>query len=262
MKLSEDYKEHECFTELDAMKDFYVSVSDASFNFMQRGTKGVVNYESYVFMAMMGTLESIATLLQQGRITDAIVLVRKFFDDILTEIYITLTLKEKFDVFNNFFVDEVNQWLESSYRIPKLKKILQIIKSSKYTKELYPFFDWDNYLEQNRQFLDDSVHANTYMSMLLNCNVLYLPGEREKQLDHILSIMRELMKTQVAFIFHLHPEYMMASDYMDSMEMGVTPPKGSENWIAPYAQDAFDKYVKPDSKLATFIKRHNPLDIQ
>lgn len=53
----------------------------------------------------------------------------------------------------------------------------------------------------------------------------------------------------------------MASDYMDYMEMGETPPEGSEEWIASYAQDAFDKYIKPNVKLADYIKSTSFLQI-
>lgn len=45
----------------------------------------------------------------------------------------------------------------------------------------------------------------------------------------------------------------MASDYMDCLEMGITPPDGSQNWIAPFAQDAFDKVIKPHKSIANFI---------
>lgn len=68
------------------------------------------------------------------------------------------------------------------------------------------------------------------------------------------AILNQLMKLHVSFLFHLNPEYFMASDYIDYMEMGETPPKGSEEWIACFAQDAFDKYVKPHVKLADYIK--------
>ena len=53
----------------------------------------------------------------------------------------------------------------------------------------------------------------------------------------------------------------MASDYMDYMEMGLKPPKGSENWIAAFAQDAFDKIIKPHLTIADFIISTCPLEI-
>jgi len=53
----------------------------------------------------------------------------------------------------------------------------------------------------------------------------------------------------------------MASDYMDYMEMGITPPEGSEYWIASFAQDAFDKIIKPHLAIANFIISTCPLKI-
>ena len=44
------------------------------------------------------------------------------------------------------------------------------------------------------------------------------------------------------------------SDYMDYMEIGMQPPQDSESWIACFAQDAFDKYIKPNTKLSDYIK--------
>ena len=52
----------------------------------------------------------------------------------------------------------------------------------------------------------------------------------------------------------------MASDYIDYLEGDATPPKNSENWIAPFAQEAFSKYIKNKS-LAAFIKETCILDI-
>ena len=46
---------------------------------------------------------------------------------------------------------------------------------------------------------------------------------------------------------------LMASNNMDCLEMRITPPEGSENWIAPFAQKAFDKIIRPHKKIADFI---------
>lgn len=166
LMLSKIYKEHHLFKELDEMMDFYGAVSDRAFYFLPSGTKGFPNYESYYFMSIQGTLDSIKTLLKIARINDAFVLVRKVFDDILTGIYLDITLKDKFDIKKGLYVEEVQKWIESSFRIPSVKNILKAIKNSLHTKDLYPFFGWDTYLEQNRKLLDDCVHANKYSSVL------------------------------------------------------------------------------------------------
>ena len=254
LQFSKEYREHHLFVELEEMKSLYDALSDRSYSFVPTCTKGVANYESYYFMSIHGTLDSVKKLLEIGRINDAIVLVRKIFDDILTEIYFDVTIKEKFNVFESLYVEEVQQWLESSFRIPKLKKILRILETSPHTKDLYPYFGWKTYLNYNRQLLDDSVHSNSFSRILYNCNTVYLGEQRVKLLSSISVILNQLMMLHVSFLFHLNPEYFMASDYMDYMEMGETPPKGSEEWIACFAQDAFDKYVKPHVKLADYIK--------
>lgn len=49
---------------------------------------------------------------------------------------------------------------------------------------------------------------------------------------------------------------------MDYMDLGKTPPEGCEVWIASYAQDAFNRYIKPHLKLAVFIKQKCYLHIE
>lgn len=49
---------------------------------------------------------------------------------------------------------------------------------------------------------------------------------------------------------------MMDSTYIDYLDEGATPPEGSENLIASYAQEAFDKYIKSQDQLAIFIKNN------
>lgn len=261
LMLSKNYKEHHLFKELDEMMDFYEAVSDRAFCFLPSGTKGFPNYESYYFMSIQGTLDSIKTLLKIARINDAFVLVRKVFDDILTEIYLDITLKDKFDIKKGLYVEEVQKWIESSLRIPSVKNILKAIKNSPHTKDLYPFFGWDTYLEHNRKLLDDCVHANKYSSVLLNCNTVCLDCRREKQLNNISIMLNQLMMIQVSFIFYLNPAYLMASVYMDYLEFGETPPAGSDQWIATFAQEAFDNHIKNYSKLAEFIKNNCSLEI-
>lgn len=261
IQLSKAYKNHRIFQELDEMEDLYESLSDRAIYFLPSGTKGFSNYETYVFMSIQGTLDSIKAILKIGRINDAFVLARKVYDDILAEIYFTVTLKDKFNIMNGLYVDDVQQWLESSFRIPSIKKILNTLKESDYTKELYPFFGWKSYLEHNRKFLDDCVHSNCYSNMLFNCNTVYLEDKREKQLDGMLMLLYQLMMIQVAFVFYLSPQYMMASDCIDYLEAGMQPPQGSETWVASFAQEAFDKYIKRNVKLASFIKDNCCLEI-
>ena len=247
------YFEHQVFNDIVLMREFYDDLSMGCFPFVPTGTSAVLNYASYVFSAMEGTLDSIETLLKKGRINDAYVLVRKMYDDILVEIYINVVRKEKYDWMKKRIVEDAELWLRGKIRIPKIKTLLTFLRDAKCSKDLYPYFGWETYLRNNRNLLDDSVHSNRYSRLLLNCNDIALP-DREKHLKNIDIVLQQIFTIHLSYIFHLNPEYLMSSDYMDYTNIGETPPKGCENWIAPYAQKAFDKYIKPHDSLAKFIK--------
>lgn len=162
-----------------------------------------------------------------------------------------VTLKYKFSM-DNYMVEEVNEWIHGKHRIPKTEKIVKYLETSDKTKDLYPLFGWDTYLKEIRELLDDSVHSNRFHLMLLNCNTIYLEN-RERHLKNCEIYLNQLFLLHLSFIFHLNSQYLMSSDYMDYMEIGLTPPEGCETWIAPFAQKAFDKVIKPHKEIANII---------
>lgn len=255
------YQNHQVFEQLDDMMEVYEGISYTCFGFVQHGVGPAGNYATYVYLSICSTLNSIKTLLKLGHITDAFVLIRKLFDTVLADIYLDVVREDNFDWMDHYIVKDINEWLNSNHRIPRTEKILSILKESKTTKELFPFFGWNTYLKNNREFLDNHVHANSYSSILMNCQNVYIE-DRERQLKNASIILNQIMKLHLSFIFFINGHFMMASDLMDYMGMNMTPPEGSESWIAPYAQKAFDRYIKPDEKLAAFIKERCCLNIE
>ena len=255
---SQDYQNHHVFKEIEHMMAYYDAVSFTCFSFFPIGAPGLANYASYIYLSLKGTLESILLILKAGQIADAFTLIRKYYDDVLVDIYFDIVRKDKFDWVENNVVKEVDEWITGKARIPKVEIILRVMKQSPSAKELYPFFDWDNELKQFRELLDDNVHSNSYSNMLMNSKDVMF-GDRMKRLESASTILKQLFTIHLAFIFHLNGHYMMASDYMDCMEMNMTPPSGSERWLAPYAQLAFDEFIKP--KMASFVREHCVMDI-
>lgn len=86
--------------------------------------------------------------------------------------------------------------------------------------------------------------------------------DRERQLKNASVFLDQIMLVHMSFIFYLNGHYMMASDHIDYLDMNMTHPEGSEYWLAGYALDAFDESIKPNEKLATFIKEHCAMEIQ
>jgi hypothetical protein len=76
---------------------------------------------------------------------------------------------------------------------------------------------------------------------------------RDVFLSKIQTVLSTLFELHLSFLFSLNPHYLTSSDYRDCLEMGMTPPEGSEYWIAPFAQEIFDTYIKPNSELANYL---------
>lgn len=254
-------KEHYVFTEIASLREFYLRLANTCYSFIPTGAPGVANYASYIYWSLCGTLESIELLLRTGNITDAYTLVRKFYDDILIEIYFDVVRKEKFDWVSNCVVKDIDNWIKREQWIPRIERILTVLKESESTKGIYPFFEWDTTLKRYREILDGTVHTSSFSNMLLNCkNVASV--DRRQHMDEICMLLKTFFMMHLAFIFHLNSHYIMASDYTDYLEAGMTPPEGAERLIAPYAQVAYDTFIKPHVRLATFIKEHCSLNIE
>ena len=104
------------------------------------------------------------------------------------------------------------------------------------------------------------ISASRYKSLLANCKTVCI-DDRVRYLKNANIILRQIMMVHMSFIFYLNGHYMMAHTHMDYLEMGDTPPEGSQYWLAKYAQDAFDEFIKPYPKIATFVKEHCYMEI-
>lgn len=120
-RMSEAYLKHKVFDDLKFMMQFYNSISMSCFSFIASGTRGITSYASYVYTAIEGTLDSISILLTKGRINDAYTLIRKLFDDILLEIYMDVTLKEKFSL-DNFLLKKLMSGFKANIVFPRQKR--------------------------------------------------------------------------------------------------------------------------------------------
>lgn len=189
----DSYQNHPVFELIEHMKEYYDGLFDTCFHFIPEGTLGAGNYASNVYLSLNATLDSIRMLLKAGHINDAFVLIRKLFDTVLVEIYFDVVRKDKFDWMESFVVKNVDEWLKGKHRIPKTEKILNVLKNSPSTKDLYPFFGWETYLKKNRELLDDSVHANRYSSILWNCPSVHT-DDRERQLKNALIMLEQIMR--------------------------------------------------------------------
>jgi hypothetical protein len=260
-QLNNQYLEHKVFGQLTEFSDFYESLSESVMNWVTKGTRSVLNLDTYVYSSMQGTLESIHDILLKGRINDSYSLLRKFYDSTIINVYSNLYLEDKFSL-DNFFVTQIENWRKGTDRLPEYRIMSQYIKNSPKLKAITDLLQQDQTYKNIRERCNDHTHYNYYHNLILNDNQIY-STERIKALDNFSSDLEHIIIQHLAYIFTVHEHYMMSTDYSDSMDVGITPEEDSQYWVAPFIQKLFDKLImakRPD--VAAELKEHTSMKFE
>lgn len=252
--LNKEYISHAIFSDLELYINFYNSLSNSIFRFMNLGTK-VINFETYLLSSIKGTIESIKLILADGKINDAYALTRKYDDSVIIHIYALLYLKNEFNIEKNMIVEKIDNWLSGREKLPTYKDMNKYIRDNlNKLKEINKLLN-DNVYSGIRKRCNDHTHYNYFQYMISNDNQIFNP-RRITFLDQLSSDIRYIFIKHFILLFTLNEIYMMSSDYVDYLDMGQTPPEGTQYLVAPFIQDVFDNIIKVYEKdLAAEIKK-------
>lgn len=256
------YQNHRVFLDLKEMAEFYKLFSFSVFSFITVGTGASCNIDSYLYSSIQGTIESIGLLIKNGRINDGYTLLRKYFDSIIINVYINLYLNDHQNL-DSLTDRRVRDWIRGKEQMPEYRVMSQYIKAHPKLKQMNGLLYADEtYYRQVRNRCNDHAHYNFYKNALLNDNEIYLE-DRLKHLEVFSGDLRKIFVLHLSNIFLLNEHYMMSSDYQDSMEVGMTPEEGSQYFVAPFIQKAFNDFVKIDRPdLATLIKSQTAMQLE
>jgi len=260
MMIDDTYKEHRVFTLLSEYADFYESLADSIYGFVTQGTRAACNIDSYVFSSIQGTLESIKDILIKGRINDSYALLRKYYDSAIINIYTNLYLNDNFSL-ENFVVEKIDNWMKGKERLPEYRVMSQYIRNSDKLSEINELVDRKTY-KSIRDRCNDHTHYNFYQSMLYNDNKIYLKNRLE-YLNIFSKDLENICIMHFSYLFYLNDHYMISSDYVDSLECGITPEEGSQYDVAPFIQKLFENVIKKNRMdLAKIIKSNTSMKLE
>jgi hypothetical protein len=261
MIIDSTYQEHQVFTQLSEYAGFYKSLSFSIFGFVTKGTKAICNIDSYVYSSIQCTLESIKDILIKGRINDSYALLRKYYDSTIINVYSNLYLDDNFSL-ENFVVEKIDNWIKGKEQLPEYRVMSQYIRKSKKLSQINKLLYRDNTYKSIRDRCNDHTHYNFYQNMLINDNELYL----NNRLDALNTFSKDLANIFIlhfSYLFYLNDHYMMSSDYVDSLECGITPEEGSQYNVAPFVQKIFDDVIKRNRMdLAEEIKKNTSMKLE
>lgn len=241
------YRGHEIFSELDYYIDFYHSLSISVMSFATVGTTAFVSMDTYVYSSIHGTIDSIKTLLEKGRINDCYSLLRKYFDSVVINIYSNLYLQDHRSI-ESHIVEKLNNWLHGKEKLPEYRIMSQYIRNSAIFKEVNEILYSDDLYKNIRGRCNDHAHYNYFKNVILNDSEVYLK-DRGRSLGELSRDVRSIFILHLSYICTICQHYMISSDYIDHLECGMTPPEGSQYWVASFFQDAFFRILmkeRPD----------------
>jgi hypothetical protein len=171
----------------------------------------------------------------------------KYHDSAVINIYSILYLDDHFSI-DNFVVEQIDRWLKGRSQLPEYRVMSQYIRSSPRVASVTAVLYSDDRYKILRGRCNDHAHYNFYRNVLLNDNEIHL-SYRGRALDEFAIDVRDVVVLHLAYLFCARQNYMMSSDYVDSLECGYTPEPDSQYWVAPFVQQAFDEILaanRPD----------------
>lgn len=265
--LPKEYIEHPIFPDIRVIMEVYDFLSYNSFGFMPNGLPGEwVNYETYIFSSLKGTIESIKMLLESAHINDAFAVLRKYFDEIMIAVFYVVYCQDQIKVNADkllYTVQKLKDWRDGKAKSPKYDAIIKYLKRSKSFSDLIGkfIFEKDKGFGKIRSYLDDNMHINRYILMLNNDNELH-NDRRVNLLNRFHNYLNAIFSFHFASVIFTTPQYLTATYYRDCLDLGETPEEGSQNWVASIAQEAFNKFIKPMPSIAEFLKKNTFLEIK
>jgi hypothetical protein len=227
-------------------------------SFVSMGTQSIINIDTYVYSSMQGTLESISDVLIKGHISDAYALLRKYYDVSIINIYTNLYLDDHFSV-DNFVVEKIDNWLKAKEQLPDVRSMNSYIQKSEKLACIYKLLQKDKRYSNLRNRCNDHTHYNFYYNVVQNDNRVYLEN-RAAILDRFAKDLENILIFHLSYLFYLKDVYMMASDYLDCLDCGITPDPDSQYLVAPFVQEIFDNVIKKSRMdLASEIKSNTSM---
>ncbi len=259
----EEFKSHEVFFELEKLQSFYDLFSLSIMNFMTVGTRSIINIDSYLYSSIQGTLESIGMILKKGRLGDAFSLLRKYHDSVILNVYTNIYLANNHDLSTRLIVEEITDWLNGKKKLPHntYGSMSEYIERSEKLKDIFSILSKDKSYRLTRQRCNDHTHYNYFSNVLVNDNQVHFP-KRIELLNTFKGDLGNIALLHLSCIFKLNDHYMMSSDYIDYLEMGMTPESNSQYWVAPFVQSVFTELIeKYQPEIAKLIKKESSMKL-
>lgn len=205
------------------------------------------NVGSIIFCAITNRLKTLRFAVRHGFVSDAYVLIRMIYEDIFTYIYLEVKIGDGRG--NN----DIKQWIQGRKKLHGLN-IKQLISSltrdNSEMRECFDLMDVSGKYKDIKGYCNDYVHNNHLFGLILNTDSFVYRTAHYARMSAYLEALKSVLFVSICI---LKPYYASSSDYMDHVELRLSPPAGSQYWVAPFMQEEFDRLHTSNKKLAEVI---------
>jgi len=107
--------------------------------------------------------------------------------------------------------------------------------------------------------LNNYTHGNGKNYIFDNAYHCKKNSDIQKKLDGIGINVWQITASFLSVLILLNPNYIMSSDLLDHLDMGLTPPEDAQYLVAPIFQDYMDTYItKINPELKDYLRDNNP----
>lgn len=192
------------------------------------------------------TVGSIISCCESGCMADAYSLLRKYRDDLFFYLYIVV-----YDSYDKFekktqtvlkMEENIEKWIANNLNDLQIGTVLKDIGQSQGAKDAVRKYKLKPYFITLREKLNNYVHSNGVDFYNRNVNS-YQEDALLRQLESLLKDMSFITTTFLFLLTLCSPLSIMSIDYVDYLDCNITPPEGSQYWVAPFITDFFKENI-------------------
>lgn len=161
----------------------------------------------------------------------------------------------------------IDAWFENKMEMLSKKQKMKLgfenymkhFKSNESIGEVIKTGNLERNWEDIRRKLNDFVHNNGFTYTQQNLVSKYsMETEIKNCLEETVARLEFITAVFMAFLILIDPSMIQSTDYLDSLECGLTPIDDSQYYVAPFIQAFIDEYInKINPKLKVFLKNNN-----
>ena len=234
----EKSKNNTVINEMESIRDF---IDDYGFLTFGRDYISVKNYVfslQKILISAELTISNMIDCCKNGCFADANILLRKYRDDLFFALYVVVydaSKKITTSIDNEKIEKNIEKWLQNNLSDLQINTVLMQVGNYPYVEKAVKKYNLQKTFSEISTRLNNFVHGNGFS--FYNQNVLaYKDEELFDQLSQINEDLRFITITFLFLIILCSPLYIMSTDYIDFLEMGQTPPDGSQYYVASFIE--------------------------